>query len=172
MTTEECIRARYSCRNYSAAVPAPELIDGVLDDARLAPSATNRQPWRFIVISPTDVEGRQAVAAAYSREWIETAPLYIIVCGMPADAWVRPFDQKNHIDVDLAIATEHICLGATARGLGSCWVCNFDPEVLSERLHLPAGLIPMAIIPIGYAADGAAAPGKKRKDLNEIVIRR
>lgn len=171
-TFEKTVRERFSCRAYSPEIPADELIDAVLEDARLAPSACNRQPWRFIVISHGDAAGRKAVAEAYAREWIASAPTYIVVCGCPDEAWVRPFDGKNHLDIDLAIATEHICLSATAHGLGTCWVCHFDPDVLCRGLDLDSTLVPMAIVPIGFPAQGTVAPEKKRKSLTDIVIRR
>ncbi len=171
-TFEDTVRERYSCRAYSSEVPSDALIDAVLEDARLAPSACNRQPWRFIVISSTDSEGRAAIARSYDREWIASAPLYIVVCGIPTEAWVRSFDGKSHLDVDLSIAAEHICLSASAHGLGTCWVCNFDPTVLREGLGLDDDTIPMAIIPIGFPAPGSTIPEKKRKSFNDIVIRR
>lgn len=166
------ISGRYSCRAYSPEVPAEEKIDYILEAARLAPSACNRQPWRFIVIPPTDAEGRRAVAAAYSREWIATAPYYIVVCGVPAEGWVRPFDNHSHIDVDASIATEHMCLAATAEGLATCWVCNFDPAVLAEGLGLDAELVPIVILPVGYPAEGSKVPAKTRKASEDIIIRR
>lgn len=161
---------RYSCRSYTDQMPADEAIDAILEAARLAPSATNRQPWKLLIIKPDDFQGRQAVFAAYNRDWVLTAPYHIVVCGMPGEAWVRPYDGKNHIDIDIAILTEHICLEASAQGLGSCWICNFDPARLTVDLALPQGLVPKVIIPIGYPA--ANRPEKKRKSLDEIIISR
>ena len=167
---ENTIRKRYSCRAYTPDVPSGDIIDAVLDDCRLAPSACNRQPWRFIVVS--DEEGKAALRNAYSRPWFASAPMYIVVCAVPGEAWVRPEDSKNHADVDASIATEHLCLSATAHGLATCWVCNFEPTLLREGLSIDAALEPIAIIPIGYAAPEAKAPQKVRKALNDIVIRR
>ena len=96
-----------------AAHPSEVDMASLLEAARLAPSACNRQPWRFMVIGPDDTAGREAVLASYPREWLATAPYYIVVCGVPAEAWVRPHDGHNHIDIDIAIATEHICLQAS-----------------------------------------------------------
>lgn len=172
MTVTEAISARYSCRNYSQEkMPGREQIEQLLECARLAPSAVNRQPWRFTVICPGDEAGRRAVLDAYPREWMATGPCYIVVCGVPAEAWVRGCDGHDHLDIDVAIAAEHICLAATAMGLGTCWVCNFDPAVLSAGLGLPDGVVPKVIIPTGYPAD-AAVPEKKRKPLSEIIIER
>ncbi len=171
MTVTETIAARYSCRAYNPdRLPEQAKIDAIVEAARLAPSACNRQPWRFALIGRDDEEGRQAIFAAYPREWVLSAPLHIVACAVPAEAWVRPADSKNHSDVDVAIATEHICLEASAQGLGTCWICNFDPAVLTAGLALPEGAVPVAVIPVGYAADGAEAPAKKRKATDEILL--
>lgn len=166
----ELCAERYSCRSYKPEMPTEESLAAVLEAARLAPSATNRQPWRLVLIKADDLKGREAIVAAYPREWVATAPYFIVVCGVPCDAWVRPYDGKNHIYVDVAIITEHICLAAADQGLGSCWICNFDPARLTVDLELPQGVVPMVIVPLGYPA--IAATEKKRKALEEILIQR
>ncbi len=163
-------RRRFSCRDYSERVPAAADMEYIAECARLAPSACNRQPWRFLTIEPGDEKGRRAVAEAYNRSWIATAPIYIVVCGLPAEAWTRPDDGKNHLDVDLAIVAEHICLAAADRGLGTCWICNFNPAKLTVELELPCGTVPMAIIPIGYPASDSI-PEKKRRDYGELLVK-
>ena len=105
-------------------------------------------------------------------QWIASAPLYIIVLGDPAEGWVRSFDNHSHIDVDCAIITEHLCLAAAEQGLGTCWVCNFDPAKLHEGLGLPEGLVPVVILPLGYPAEGSFIPEKKRKSPDEILLKR
>jgi nitroreductase len=161
--------SRYSCRNYSP-VPVPEdTLAAVLDAARLAPSACNRQPWLFIVADADDE--REAVQSSYAREWIRTAPHYIIACGLHDEAWHRAADGKDHTDVDVSIAVEHLCLAASAMHLGTCWVCNFDTEGIRKAFRLPDSMEPVAIIPIGFPAEGTEAPAKTRKPLSEIVRR-
>ena len=163
---------RYSCRSYSPAPVPEDALMAVLDVARLAPSACNRQPWRFIVIGSEDEEGRNAILKSYNREWIASAPVYIVICGVPSEGWVRACDNHSHIDVDTSIATEHMCLAATDCGLATCWICNFDPKTLAEDLHLSDDIVPIAILPVGYAAEGSPVPTKQRRKLDEIVIRR
>lgn len=160
---------RYSCREYSPAPVSADAINAVLDQARFAPSACNRQPWRIMVIGPDDKEGRSAVCASYDRPWIVQAPYYLIICGVESEAWVRPYDGKCHLDIDVAIITEHICLAAADSGLGTCWVCNFDPKVLTDGIEFPQGVTPMVIVPIGLPA-GTTIPEKKRKSLEDILI--
>lgn len=158
---------RYSCRSYSDKPVARDLIMASLDAARLAPSACNRQPWKFLVIDTPEL--RAAIQKSYGREWFDEAPVYVVALGLHDEAWHRPFDGKDHTDVDVSIAVEHFCLAAATLGLGTCWVCNFDPAVLREALSIPEGVEPIAIIPVGYPAEGSQVPEKKRKAIDEIV---
>ena len=161
------VASRYSCRKYTSAPVDRELIMAVLDTARLAPSACNRQPWQFLVLDTE--ESRTPVLACYDREWMKNIPAFIVALGMKDEAWVRQYDGKNHTDVDVAIAVEHICLSAASLGLGTCWICNFDPELLGRKLGLPEDAVPVAIIPIGYPEPDAVVPQKNRKTFDEIV---
>lgn len=161
------MRDRYSCRNYDLGRPCDrDLIKAVLDAARIAPSACNRQPWQFLVVDAP--AGRDIVASAYSRDWVKSAPAFIIALGDHNAAWHRA-DGKDHTDIDLAIAVEHICLAATALGLGTCWICNFDPHIIADGFDLPEGIEPIAIIPIGYPAPDVPVPAKVRRQSDEII---
>lgn len=164
----ELAGARYSCRLYDTERAVDrETVEKLIEAARIAPSACNRQPWVFAVIDSE--EGRDAVCASYEREWARTAPMFIVACGENAAAWHRPFDGKDHTDVDLSIAIQQICLAATTLGLGTCWICNFDPAVLRRGLNIPDGLEPIAVIPVGYPAAGTEVPAKRRKTAEEIT---
>lgn len=158
---------RYSCRSYSDRKVERDTILTILDVARLAPSACNRQPWMFLVADSP--EQRAAILAAYDREWARTAPEFIVACGLHDEAWHRASDGKDHTDVDVAIAVEHLCLAATSLGLATCWVCNFDITPIREAFCLPENVEPIAILPLGYPAENSAVPAKKRKDLSEIM---
>lgn len=159
--------ARYSCRAYSPTPVDNDTLKAVLDMARIAPSACNRQPWMFLIADGDDE--RRAVEASYSREWIGTAPHFIIALADHSRSWHRPSDGKDHADVDVAIAVEHLCLAATALDLATCWVCNFDTATIRSAFNIPEHLEPIAIIPIGYPAAESKVPAKNRKSLDEIV---
>lgn len=88
----------------------------------MAPSAVNRQPWKFVIVRSK--EAREKLWRAYDREWFRTAPLYIVCMKNNNECWTRRYDDKKHGDMDVSIATEHLCLAAAERGLGTCWVCN------------------------------------------------
>lgn len=160
---------RRSCRNYLPNPVDRSLLVAILDAARLAPSAVNRQPVRYIVLdADADPEARTIITRVYDRPWIATAPVYIVAVTMHDQAWHRPCDGKDHADIDVAIAVEHICLAAEALGLGSCWVCNFDAPLLHGLLGLGSDEEAAVIIPVGYKADGDV-PRRGRKSLDEIV---
>ena len=169
MQLKELIERRYSVRAYVPRMVEAEKIEYILECARLSPSACNLQPWYFYVIS--DPATKEKIQESYPREWVKSAPVYIIVCKDTSQSWKRTSsDNKDFGDIDAAIAAEHICLSAAELGLGTCWVCNFNPSTLNKVLNLSANLEPIAIFPIGYIdQDKNKEPEKKRKDLSEIT---
>ena len=164
MEFSELIRTRYSVRAYKPDPVEDEKLHQILEAARLAPTAANRQPFRILVIH---TEGRQAeLRRIYRRGWFVEAPIILCACGVPDENWVR-MDGKNYNDVDVTIAMDHLILAAANLGLGTCWVAAFDPGAAREVLNLPEGIEPVAFTPLGYPAD---SPGeKKRKSLDELV---
>ena len=159
MNFKELCEKRYSCRLYKSDAIEKEKMDYVLECARLAPSAVNKQPWRLRLL---EEKGElEKACSCYGREWIASAPAILIVSVMRSEAWVRSYDSKYHGDIDAAIITEHICLAAAEQGLGTCWVCNFDAAKCHELLGLGEDEEAVVMIPIGYAAD--SRPEKKRK---------
>jgi nitroreductase len=141
-----------------------EKLQQILGAARLAPTASNRQPFQIIVIHTA---GRAAeMLRIYNKSWFSQAPLILCACGIPAQNWVRR-DGKNYNDVDVAIVMDHLILAAANLGLGTCWVAAFDPAAAREVLHLPDGVEPIAFTPLGYPADQPKP--KERKALSELV---
>ena len=112
----ELSKQRYSARNYSSDMIEQEKLYYILECARFAPSAVNYQPWHFFIVKSDNQ--KLLVQQSYPREWFTEAPLYIVVCADSSISWVRKSDNKNHSDIDAAIATEHICLAAAEQGLG------------------------------------------------------
>ena len=98
----DLVEARYSARAYSDRKVEQEKIDYILECARLAPSAVNFQPWKFIIVESE--EKRTALHASYAQEWLQQAPLYIVVCGDKSQSWTRKKDSHDHADIDAAIA--------------------------------------------------------------------
>lgn len=166
MEFNELCAGRWSVRAYKDTPIEGDKLQAVLEAARLAPSACNRQPWIFFVLESD--EALEKACACYNREWIRTAPMVILCCVDHSQEWVRPADGKRHGDIDIAIAAEHICLAAAGQGLGTCWICNFDAQKCRELFSLPEELEPAVMLPIGYPVSDEPAP-KNRKPLTEIV---
>ena len=162
----DLVKERSSIRAYEAKPVAEALLLQVLEAARWAPSAANRQPWHVILVQ--DVAQRRALAEAYPREWFWQAPAIIVVCVEPARAWTRS-DGKNYADVDGAIAMDHLTLCATDLGLATCWVAAFDAAKVRSVLGLPAGVEPLAMTPVGYPA--GASREKTRKPMADVLRR-
>ncbi len=164
MEFTELIAKRYSVRAYKPDPVEEEKLQQVLEAARLAPTAANRQPFRLIVIHTS---GREAeLKRIYDRDWFVQAPLVICACAVPAEGWVRR-DGKRYTDVDVAIVMDHLVLAAANVGLGTCWIAAFDPDAAREVLGLPDDVEPIALTPLGYPADSPRP--KERKPLSELV---
>jgi nitroreductase len=166
MDFRELAAARYSVRAYRPDPVPDELLDEVLEAARLAPSACNRQPFRVLVLRTA---GREAdLLRVYPKPWFVEAPLVLAVCAVPGEAWARTrHDGWSAAETDATIATDHLLLAAADRGLGTCWVAAFDPAAARELLGLPEGVVPVAFTPLGWPRD-AAGP-KERRPLDELV---
>ena len=160
----ELVKNRYSCRAYKTLDVEKEKLDYILVCVRFAPSAVNKQPWRFHIVNGEDEKAK--LQQCYNRDWFKTAPMYIVASILHDEEWVRA-DGKHHGDIDIAIAVEHLCLAATEQGLATCWVCNFDSVMCKELFALPENEEPAVIIPLGYAADEAKP--KNRKGIDDIV---
>lgn len=174
-------RTRASVRKYDPyRVPDEATIADILETAAMAPSAVNRQPWKFHVLrSHAALEG---VRAAYTRDWFLDAPCVLAVSGSRQAAWTRAYDGFNSLQTDLAIVATYLILAARDKGLGTCWISNFEPQVLRSALGLTDDEDCYFISPLGYpaAADSsnkgeavpanATLPRRDRKPLNDLVI--
>lgn len=170
MSIDKLFLNRKSVRSFSNKEIDKDTISELLNAARLAPSAVNYQPWRFFICTTEEI--KQRIVESYPRKWFESAPLYIVACADKAQSWKRGADNKDHGNIDVAIAVTHLTLKATELGLGTCWVCNFDATILKDALNLDNVLEPVAIIPIGYPSTDApieTEQPKKRKEIDEIT---
>jgi len=164
MEFRDLLRARYSVRAYKPDAVEEEKLLAVLEAARLAPTAANRQAFQLIVIR---TQGRSdELRRIYGKPWFAEAPLVIAACGVSGESWVRR-DGHNYVDVDTAIVMDHLILAAADLGLGTCWIGAFDPVAATELLGLPPGVQPIAFTPLGYPADEPRE--KQRKPLSELV---
>ncbi|MDR0994179.1 MAG: nitroreductase family protein [Verrucomicrobiota bacterium] len=164
----ELAEKRRSVRAYKPNVVPGALVNQVLEAGRLAPSACNKQPWRFIVVKDEAI--RRSLGTAYAREWFWKAPVILAVCILPGDAWTRPHDGRNYAAVDGAIAMDHITLAAADVGLGTCWIGAFDPAVVRDVLNLPDGVAVVGMTPLGFPDTEPSPRVRSRRPLAETVM--
>ena len=152
---------RYSVRKFSSRLVEPAKLAAVLEAGRLAPTACNKQPQRIFVM-----QSEAALAAVRrSTECHFSAPTVLLIGSDVANSWHSPFTGRASGEVGAAIVTTHMMLAAAELGLGTTWVGYFRPEPLVEFCQLPAGIVPVAMLPIGYpAADAVPGPMHDRRE--------
>jgi nitroreductase len=166
MDVREAISQRYSVRHYEDRPVDEDKLMRVLGAARLAPSASNRQEWRFVVVR--DRARREALAqAARSQAFVGEAPVVIVACAVDTERIMSC--GLPSFSIDVAIALEHIALQATEEGLGTCWIGAFDADKVKELLEIPEDARVVQLMPLGYPADEPKP--KVRKEMHEIVMR-
>jgi nitroreductase len=163
------ILSRESIRNYDPDRQVPkQILEKILNAGRIAPSACNIQPWKFLVVSSPEM--LEKVRACYSRDWFRDAPHVLIVVGLKDKAWKRSFDGYNSIETDVAIAMTHLILAAENEGVGTCWIEAYNPAILRKALSLSEDQLVFGITPLGFTKPGFYKNAiKNRKPLDEIV---
>ncbi len=166
----QVIRGRHMVRAYAQDQDVSrELVTGLLSAAIEAPSAGNRQSWHFVVVRNAAVRAELG-HAALDQMFLAEAPVVIVVCADPARSAGRYRERGRNLYTyqDTAAATENLLLAATDLGLAACWVGAFDEQEVSRVLSLESGLIPVAIVPVGYPA----APSQRetsRRPISEVT---
>ena len=162
MEVFEAIKGRRSIRAFKRRDVSDEDVAKLIDAAIWAPSAGNIQPWEFVIIRKPDGKKR-LVEAAWGQSFIEEAAVVIVVCANENRSMQRYGDRGKSLYCiqDTAAAIQNIHLAAYSVGLGTCWVGAFKEQEVSQILNVPEGIRPVAIVPIGYAAE-SASPRSKR----------
>jgi len=166
MDVMEAIKNRYSARSYQSRPVEVEKLNKILEAARLAPSASNRQEWRFIVVRDKDTRQR-LIKAAKNQAFVGEAPV-VIACCAKADDHVMTCGQMCY-PIDVAIAIEHMALEATEEGLGTCWIGAFYEDQVREILGVPQNIRVVELMALGYPAKPAPTH-KDRLSIEEIVM--
>jgi len=176
MTFKELILARQSVRRYAETPVEAEKIDQCLEAARLAPSASNSQPWKFVVIDKQPVLSEVAKATFSDIQLINkftlTAPAIVVIVVEKAKLITRLamlIKKKEWPLIDIGITAEHFCLQATELGLGTCLIGWFDEDKIKKLLQIPSDKSIGLLITVGYPADGYPQRTKIRKPMEEIV---
>ncbi len=165
MNVFEAIRTRRSIRGFDERPIEEEKLLRVLEAGRLAPSAKNRQEWRYVVVKDKDLRRRLAVAAN-NQYFIAEAPVVIVGCATLVN-YVLSCGQPAYT-VDVSISMDHITVQAVEEGLGTCWIGSFKEDEVKKILNIPDDIRVVEIMPLGYPK---SLPGPKpRKGLDEIVF--
>ncbi len=161
----EAIVTRKSVRAFKDKDVSEEMIVRLLEAARLAPSASNRQEWRFVVVRDPLMK-KHLSAAARGQEFVGAAPV-VLACCAETDEHVMACGQLCY-PIDVAIAIDHITLCAAAEGLGTCWIGAFDEDQVKELLasHRRYELLVCCLSAI---AQDPSRVEKKRLLLEEII---
>ncbi|MBN1418568.1 MAG: nitroreductase family protein [Planctomycetes bacterium] len=169
MDVMTAIRTRRSVRAYRSDPIAPDALARLKEALRLAPSACNYQPWKFVLV--TDAAMREAIAkASRNQVFVAQAPLIVVGVGYPARAYKYMGGSGSSIDIDLAIALDHAMLAARADGLGTCWIGAFDEGEVRRILGLADDAKVVALTPVGFPADENAFHPDERRRRREAEV--
>jgi nitroreductase len=170
----EVISSRQSDRSYSDKPLENEKIERIIEAARMAPSACNAQPWKFIIVNDPELRARLSVAASAKllgmNFFVSQAPVLFVVVREKANITSRiggTVKDKDYSLMDIGIASENICLQARAEGIGSCMIGWFDEKEVKDILSIPSSKRVELIITLGYPAKGLRE--KQRKPFSETV---
>jgi nitroreductase len=163
----ELAAARYSVRKFDDRPIEPEKLEKILRAGLLAPTAKNQQPQKVFVVRSK--EALEKLGAC--TQCVYGANTVLLICNDVRESWKRPFDGKDSGDVDTSIVLTHMMLEAWELGVGSVWVMFFDADKLRKAFELPEHLIPVSLMPIGYAAPDASPSPRhaESKPLSELV---
>ena len=175
MNVSNAIAQRISCRSYAGAPVSKEAIHAILEAGRLAPSACNKQPWRFAVV--TDAASRTAIVeTAFLKgipmKWALDAPVFFVLGMVRATTTHKLAPLLSGVDypwVDIGIAGEHMVLQATELGLGTCWIGWIRQKKLARIIGWPRRIRPVAIITCGQPSETTERPSRQRHALTDIT---
>ena len=175
MNVSDAIAQRISCRSYACAPVSEEAIHAILEAGRLAPSACNKQPWRFAVVTAAAAR-TQIVETAFLKgipmKWALDAPVFFVLGMVRSTTTHKLAPLLSGVDypwVDVGIAGEHMVLQATELGLGTCWIGWIRQKKLARIIGWPRAIQPVAIITCGYSSDNTDHPRHPRRELHEIT---
>ena len=159
-----CIKKRYSVRKFQNKPIEQEKLDVILEAARLAPSASNKQTWKFVVIKDNE-KRKQLTEICRGQKFVSEAPITIAICNTNLD-YVMTCGMNAPV-IDGTIAAEHIVLQATELGLGTCWIGSFYHDKMAELINLPKDYIIVGLLPVGYPDDEKG--NRDLKSIEEVV---
>ncbi|MBN1274021.1 MAG: nitroreductase family protein [Candidatus Aminicenantes bacterium] len=166
MSILDIIKKRQSIRKYKNESIPEDVMNRVLEAARLAPSGKNLQPWKFIIVKEKNLKNK-LIPACLGQSFIAEAPVIIAACAYPDQCYAKQGRYMKSWPIDVAIALEHLILQACEEGLGTCWIGAFKEDEVKEILNVPEDVKILALTPLGYPDEEPALRG--RKSLEEII---
>lgn len=176
MSIHHLLENRHTVRRFTSTPISRDILCQCINAGRLAPSAENVQPWRYVVVDHKDIKSN-LVSKAFSgvyrvTRWAAKAPVLIVICAkldILANRLGKQITGISYYMIDIGISGEHVVLQAQELGLGSCWIGWFSSRGAAKALDLPRSWKPVAILAMGYPAD---SPHKTRKklDLDQICF--
>lgn len=164
----DVIATRRSVRSFRQDPIADTVLQRVLNAARIAPSGSNRQPTRFILIRDRN-RAEQLVPLCYDQQFIAQAPVLLVACGKDIGTNRGGYMGKLSMLVDVSIAVDHLTLAARAEGLGTCWIGSFDNRGIKQYLKVPKQFEIVALTPLGYPEGNPFVETSDRLSLAELV---
>jgi nitroreductase len=178
MSFSELVRIRQSVRSYQERPVEPEKLQAIVESVRMAPSASNAQPWTLIIVDEPQLKDKVARATFSStisfNRFAPEAPVIAVLTVERTKAitqiggWLK---QREFSLIDIGIAAEHFCLQAADLGLGTCMIGWFNEKAIKQLLNIPRSTRVALLITLGYAVEGYPLRTKKRKDTNEMSRR-
>lgn len=170
----ELMRRRASCRKYLDTPVEKDKIDNALEAARLAPSACNKQPWRFKILQDRNILDAicdRALLPGIPMPWLKQAPVIVVLCAetnVVTHTLAPMLSKVKYHLVDIGIAGEHFVLAAEAQGLATCWIGWFKERKVRKIASIPKNLQILSLISLGYPAEAQTQPSKL--ELDDIII--
>jgi nitroreductase len=169
MDLYDVVRTRRSVRKYRPDPIPPEALNRVLEAARIAPSGSNRQPTRLILVKD-EARKKELVPLCHDQAFIATAPVVVAACGRDIKYNRGEWMEQYSMIVDVAIAVDHLTLAARAEGLGTCWIGSFNGPELKKFLGLPEEAEVVALTPLGYPEGDPFGEPAGRIPMEEFVL--
>lgn len=166
MEVKEAIEKRRSVRSYRDQEVPRSLLEDIMESVRLAPSASNRQDWKFVIVDEESVKVK-LYRAANEQSFVREAP--VVIAGVATEPDEIMSCKVNAGTVDLSIALDHLTLRAAEEGLGTCWIGAFDQDKTKKILEIPDEYKVISLMPLGYPTYELTREEKRRKELDEVI---
>lgn len=166
MEVKEAIERRRSVRSYRDEEVPRSLLEDIMESVRMAPSASNRQDWKFVIVDKESVKD-QLYKAANEQSFVRDAP--VVIAGVATEPEEMMSCEVNAGTVDLSIALDHLTLRAAEEGLGTCWIGAFDQDKAKEILEIPKDHKIISLMPLGYPTYDLTREEKRRKKVEDII---